>query len=45
MNNPYNTGLIEPEDKTPSAITESLKNTWGGTALEPCLKQLIEFKK
>ena len=50
MNNPqslvflFNTELIKPEDKTPLAITESLRKTWGDTALEPCLKQLIEFK-
>jgi hypothetical protein len=40
----FNTQLIELEDKEPSAIIESLKNTWGDTALEPCLKQLIKLK-
>jgi hypothetical protein len=37
----FNTQLIEPKDKDPSAISESLKNAWGGTELEPCLKQLL----
>jgi hypothetical protein len=37
----FNTQLIEPKDKDPSVIVESLKNTWGMTALEPCLKQLL----
>jgi hypothetical protein len=47
LNNPqsliflFNTQLIEPKDKDPSAIAESLKNTWGETELEPCLKQLL----
>jgi hypothetical protein len=40
----FNTELIKPQDMDPSAISESLKNTWGDTALEPCLKQLLEFK-
>jgi len=40
----FNTRLIALGDKDPSAIAESLKNTEGSTTLEPCLKQLIEFK-
>jgi hypothetical protein len=40
----FNTQLIEPEKKDPSAIAESLKSTKGGTALEPCLEQLLKAK-
>jgi hypothetical protein len=40
----FNTELIKQQDTDPSTIVESLKNTWGYTALEPCLKQLLEFK-
>jgi hypothetical protein len=40
----FNTELIKQQDTDPSTIVESLKNTWGGTTLEPCLKQLLEFK-
>jgi hypothetical protein len=41
----FNEQLIEPETKDPSAIAELLKNTWGGTKLEPCLKQLLSAFK
>jgi hypothetical protein len=41
----FNVQLIEPETKDPSEIAELLKNTRGGTKLEPCLKRLLsEFK-
>jgi hypothetical protein len=37
----FNVQLIEPKAKDPLAIAELLKNTWGETELEPCLKQLL----
>jgi len=41
----FNVQLIEPKTKDPSEIPELLKNTGGGTELEPCLKQLLSAFK